>query len=129
MIVLTYAFGAGAGLLSIGLMKLWPMEAMQANGISKEVASATATMAMAVFFALFNGLGRILWGMISDKIGRKTSIAIMMSTQGAFVILFQWMAGSELTLYLFAVLIGFNYGGLFSLFPTITADIFGNFRW
>jgi len=126
LIVLTYAFGAGAGLMSIGLMKLWPMEAMQANGISKEVAGAAATLAMAIFFALFNGLGRILWGMISDKVGRKTSIAIMMATQGAFVILFQWMAGAQTTLYIFAVLIGFNYGGLFSLFPTITADIFGN---
>lgn len=135
LIVLTYAFGAGAGLMSIGLMKLWPMEAMQANGIPKDVASAAATMAMAIFFALFNGLGRILWGMISDKIGRKISIAIMMATQGAFVILFQWMAGSQLTLYVFAMLIGFNYGGLFSLFPTITADIFGgkhfgqNYGW
>ncbi|TNF42584.1 MAG: MFS transporter [Bacteroidetes bacterium] len=126
LIVLTYAFGAGAGLMSIGLMKLWPMEAMEANGIPKEVAGAAATMAMAIFFALFNGLGRILWGMISDKIGRKSSIAIMMATQGAFVILFQWMAGMQATLYIFAVLIGFNYGGLFSLFPTITADIFGN---
>lgn len=126
LIALTYTFGAGAGLMSIGLMKLWPMEAMEANGIPKEVAGAAATMAMAIFFALFNGLGRILWGMISDKIGRKTSIAIMMATQGAFVILFQWMAGTQITLYLFAVLIGFNYGGLFSLFPTITADIFGN---
>jgi MFS transporter, OFA family, oxalate/formate antiporter len=126
LIVLTYAFGAGAGLMSIGLMKLWPMEAMESRGISTEVAGAAATMAMAIFFALFNGLGRILWGMISDKIGRKSSIAIMMATQGAFVILFQWMAGMQATLYIFAVLIGFNYGGLFSLFPTITADIFGN---
>jgi len=126
LIVATYAFGAGAGLMSIGLMKLWPMEAMEAHGISKEVAGAAATMAMAIFFALFNGLGRILWGMISDKIGRKSSIAIMMATQGAFVILFQWMAGMQATLYIFAVLIGFNYGGLFSLFPTIASDIFGN---
>lgn len=126
LIVLTYAFGAGAGLMSIGLMKLWPMEALQANGLSKEVSAAAATLAMAIFFAIFNGFGRILWGMISDKIGRKSSIAIMMGTQGAFVILFQWMAGYEFTLYLFAVLIGFNYGGLFSLFPTITADVFGN---
>ncbi|MBN2635817.1 MAG: OFA family MFS transporter [Prolixibacteraceae bacterium] len=135
LIVLTYAFGAGAGLMSIGLMKLWPMEAMQANGIPKEVAGAAATLAMAIFFALFNGLGRILWGMISDKIGRKISIALMMGTQGVFVILFQWMAGAQVTLYIFAVLIGFNYGGLFSLFPTITADTFGvkyfgqNYGW
>lgn len=126
LIVLTYAFGAGAGLMSIGLMKLWPMEALQANGISKEVAAAAATLAMAIFFALFNGLGRIIWGIISDRIGRKASIAIMMATQGVFVILFQWMAGIQVTLFIFAMLIGFNYGGLFSLFPTITADIFGN---
>ncbi len=135
LILLTFAFGASAGLMSIGLMKLWPMEAMQAKGISKEVASSAATLAMAVFFALFNGLGRILWGIFSDKIGRKLSIVIMMATQGVFVILFQWMAGSQATLFIFAMLIGFNFGGNFALFPTITADTFGtkyigqNYGW
>ena len=94
LILLTFAFGASAGLMSIGLMKLWPMVALEANGVPKEVASASATLAMAVFFALCNGLGRILWGTISDKIGRKLSIIIMMATQGVFVFLFQWMAGN-----------------------------------
>ncbi len=135
LLLLTFAFGASAGLMSIGLMRLWPTAAMQANGIPEEVASAAATLAMAVFFALFNGLGRILWGMISDKIGRKLSIIIMMATQGVFVILFQWMAGTQITLYIFAMLIGFNFGGNFALFPTITADTFGtkyigqNYGW
>ncbi len=135
MILLTFAFGASAGLMSIGLMKLWPMHAMQAKGIPVEVASAAATLAMAVFFALFNGLGRILWGTVSDKIGRKLSIIIMMATQGVFVILFQWMACDQATLYLFAMLIGFNFGGNFALFPTMTADTFGtkfigqNYGW
>jgi len=135
LILLTFAFGASAGLMSIGLMKLWPMEAMEAHGIPKDQASAAATLAMAVFFALFNGLGRIIWGMISDKIGRRRSIIIMAATQGVFVFLFQWMAGNEYTLFLFAMLIGFNFGGNFALFPTITADIFGtkyvgmNYGW
>ncbi len=135
LILFTFAFGASAGLMSIGLMKLWPMQALQANGISPEEASAAATLAMAVFFALFNGLGRIVWGMISDKIGRKTSIILMTATQGVFVFLFQYMAGNPVTLYLFAMLIGFNFGGNFALFPTITADTFGtkyigqNYGW
>ncbi|MBW6461347.1 MAG: OFA family MFS transporter, partial [Bacteroidales bacterium] len=124
LILLTFAFGASAGLMSIGLMKLWPMQALQDKGISPEVASSAATLAMAVFFALFNGLGRIVWGMISDRIGRKLSIIIMAASQGVFVFLFQWMAGNEYTLYLFAMLIGFNFGGNFALFPTITADTF-----
>jgi len=135
LILFTFAFGASAGLMSIGLMKLWPMQALQDNGISKEDASAAATLAMAVFFALFNGLGRIIWGMISDKIGRKLSIIIMSATQGVFVFLFQFMAGTPVTLYLFAMLIGFNFGGNFALFPTVTADTFGtrhigqNYGW
>lgn len=135
MILLTFVFGASAGLMSIGLMKLFPMQAMQANGISEAVANGIAGTAMAVFYSLANGLGRIAWGAMSDKLGRKLSIALMMGTQGIIVILFQWMAGTPALLYVGAALIGFNFGGNFALFPTITADTFGtkfvgqNYGW
>jgi OFA family oxalate/formate antiporter-like MFS transporter len=125
MIFLTFVFSAGAGLMSIGLMKLYPIEALQQAGMDEVSASAVAGTAMAVFFSLANGLGRILWGMLSDKLGRKTSIIIMTATQGIIVILFTFMAGNEILLYLGATLIGFNFGGNFALFPTITADTFG----
>jgi len=36
------------------------------------------------------------------------------------------MAGNQFLLYLGATLIGFNFGGNFALFPTITADTFGS---
>ncbi len=125
LIFLTFVFSAGAGLMSIGLMKLYPIEALQAQGMGFAEASAIAGTAMAVFFSLANGLGRILWGMMSDKLGRKTSILIMTATQGIIVILFNFMAGNEILLYVGATLIGFNFGGNFALFPTITADTFG----
>jgi OFA family oxalate/formate antiporter-like MFS transporter len=104
----------------------------------KAIAISAGTMAgtaMAIFFALANGLGRILWGMLSDILGRKRSIVTMMAIQGVMVVLFQWMASSESLLYLGATLIGFNYGGIFALFPAITADTFGakhvgqNYGW
>ena len=126
LIFLTFVFSAGAGLMSIGLMKLYPMEALMAGGMTELQASAIAGTAMAVFFSLANGLGRILWGLISDKLGRKTSIIIMTAIQGIVVILFTFMAGNEILLYIGATLIGFNFGGNFALFPTITADIFGS---
>ena len=135
MILLTFAFGASAGLMSIGLMKLFPMQALMATGMEKAVASGIAGTAMAVFFSLANGIGRIAWGAMSDKLGRRNSIALMMATQGIFVILFQWVAGTPALLYLGATLIGFNFGGNFALFPTITADTFGtkyigqNYGW
>ena len=125
LIFLTFVFSAGAGLMSIGLMKLYPMQALQEAGLDATSASAIAGTAMAVFFSIANGLGRILWGLASDKLGRKNSILIMTATQGIIVILFTYMAGNEYLLYLGATLIGFNFGGNFALFPTITADTFG----
>ena len=149
MILFTFAFGASAGLMAIGLMKLFPIEALSsamkgaATAAGRAVdekaiflsASTISGTAMAIFFALANGLGRILWGLLSDILGRKRSIVTMMAIQGVMVILFQWMASSESLLYLGATLIGFNYGGIFALFPTITADTFGakhvgqNYGW
>jgi MFS transporter, OFA family, oxalate/formate antiporter len=135
MILFCFAFGASAGLMSVGLMKLFPQQALEAGGLSPAEASAIAGTAMAVFFSLANGIGRIAWGMLSDKLGRKTSIMVMMATQGVLVICFQWMAGMPALLFLGAALIGFNFGGNFALFPTITADTFGtkhigqNYGW
>ena len=125
MIFITFVFSAGAGLMTIGLMKLFPKEALQAAGQTPEQASAIAGTAMAVFFSLANGFGRIAWGTMSDKLGRKLSVILMCATQGIFVIAFTKMAGTPGLLYLGATLIGFNFGGNFALFPTITADTFG----
>ncbi|GAB6053398.1 OFA family MFS transporter [Magnetospira thiophila] len=128
LVFLTFAASAGAGLMSIGLMKIYPMESLQAAGYSVIEASAIAGTAMAVFFSLANGIGRIAWGMLSDHLGRKRSILVMTFTQALVLLLFTRMAGSEYLLYLGAALIGFNFGGNFALFPTFTADIFGNKR-
>lgn len=125
LIFLTFAVSAGAGLMSIGLMKLYPMEALQKAGYSAIEASAIAGTAMAVFFSLANGLGRIAWGTLSDKLGRKRSVIIMTASQAVFLFAFTYMAGNTWLLYLGATLIGFNFGGNFALFPTLTADIFG----
>ncbi len=125
LIFLTFVFSAGAGLMSIGLMKLYPMEALQGAGYTPAEASAIAGTAMAVFFSLANGIGRIAWGTMSDLMGRKVSIILMTATQGICVIAFPTMASNELILYVGAAFIGFNFGGNFALFPTMTADIFG----
>ena len=135
MILFTFMFGASAGLMSIGLMKLYPMQALQANGMDVAKASACAGLAMAVFFSLANGIGRIAWGAICEKLGVKTSIVVMMLIQGVVVIAFQKMAGNSTLLYVGATLIGFNFGGNFALFPMITANTFGaktvgqNYGW
>ena len=126
LISMTFLVSAGAGLMAIGLMKLYPIEALTANGLSVAEASAIAGTAMAVFFSLANGVGRIVWGLLGDKLGRKRSVVLMAASQGVLLMLFTSMAGDATTLYLFAALIGFNFGGNFALFPALTADEFGN---
>ena len=125
IIFLAFVAGGGAGLMSIGLMKLYPMQALMASGLTEEVASGIAGTAMAVFFSFGNGFGRIIWGALSDLLGRKTSIFIMLATQGLLVLGFPYMAGSQWPLWIAAAAISFNFGGNFALFPTITADTFG----
>ena len=134
-VFLAFAVSAGAGLMSIGLMNLYPSQALMASGMEKAAAVAAAGTAMAVFFSLANGIGRIAWGWLSDLMGKKLAIVTMMASQGALLLAFPSMAGSEYALYLGATLIGFNFGGNFALFPVITSHFFGpkfigqNYGW
>ncbi|HHS13848.1 MAG TPA: MFS transporter [bacterium] len=125
LIFFTFVITAGAGLMSIGLMKLYPMEALQRSGHTAAAASAIAGTAMAVYFSLANGLGRILWGLISDRIGQRPAIILMAVLQGLMMMAMIYTAGQPVLLYASALIIGFNFGGNFSLFPTLTADTFG----
>jgi len=130
-----FIFSAMAGLMTIGNIKLFGIEALQKGGLTADRASAVAGTAMAVFYSIANGLGRIAWGTISDKIGRKTALILMCVLQGVIMLVFYWMGSSIGLLYLGAAIIGFNFGGNFSLFPTMTADLFGtasvgrNYGW
>lgn len=126
MLWVMFIFGALAGLMVIGIIKLFGIDALKANGMSPEQASLTAGTAMALFYALANGFGRIVWGAASDRLGRKASLALMMGAQGIVMLLFFYMGGTPALLYLGAALVGFNFGGNFALFPAATADFFGN---
>ncbi len=126
MIWSMFIFGALAGLMVIGIIKLFGIDALQASGNYTDVeASAIAGTAMAVFYAIFNGIGRIAWGAIADKIGTKKSLMAMFAFQALMMFIVFQMGGNEYTLYAAAALIGFNFGGNFALFPTTTAEFFG----
>ncbi len=135
MLWIVFVFSGMAGLMTIGIIKLFGIDALESSGMTAVEASAVAGTAMAVFYSLANGIGRIVWGTLSDKLGRKMSIFIMTLTQGIMMLLFYYMGGTPALLFLGAAIIGFNFGGNFSLFPTATADFFGpmhvgqNYGW
>jgi OFA family oxalate/formate antiporter-like MFS transporter len=121
-----FLVGATAGLMVIGVIQLFGRDALTSNGVDPAQATVITGTAMGLFYALMNGLGRIVWGSLSDRMGRKNAIATMCLLQGLVMIAFYFVGGTEWGIYLAAAAIGFNFGGNFALFPAITADYFGN---
>jgi OFA family oxalate/formate antiporter-like MFS transporter len=126
VLFLTFTVGALSGLMVIGIIKLFGMDRLTAGGVDSTKAMAITNTAMGLFYALLNGLGRIIWGTVSDRLGRKNSIVLMSLFQGVIMIAFYFIGRFEWGLYIGAAIIGFNFGGNFALFPAATADYFGN---
>jgi len=123
---LVFASSAIAGLMVIYCIQLFGLDALQFHGVENAVVITGTAMA---WYAIFNGLGRILWGMISDRTGRKNAIIAMSVFQGVIMLsLYHGFINFGLAtgLIIGASFVGFNYGGIFALFPAITADYFGN---
>ena len=122
-----FGFSALAGLMVISCIKLFGIDVLVFRGFEEANAGIIAGTAMA-WYAIFNGLGRILWGMISDRLGRKSTIVLMSALQGVVMLVLYYgvSVGLATGLIIGAILVGFNYGGIFALFPAITADFFGN---
>jgi len=126
---LAYAFCALAGLMVIGIAKLFGGDALVSSGLGKyadpKIAAAAASTAYAIFFSLANGFGRIGWGVIADGIGWKQSITVMAIIQGVAMAALYFLGHNYVALCLFFAVVGANFGGTLALFPLCTAGCFG----
>lgn len=73
-------------------------------------------------------VGRLFWGVVSDKVGgRKTVMCcIMLQTLAMFLVAF---ANSLWAFYLFAVGFGLVYGGVLPMYAVVTRELFGMRRF
>jgi OFA family oxalate/formate antiporter-like MFS transporter len=130
---LMFFSGAMAGLMVIGIVKPFVEEQAARGGLEAAKAAEVGAMAMGLL-AIFNALGRVAWGLLSDRIGRTAAFVAMFVFQGGVLFLLGGLQ-NEMGLYVTAALIGFNFGGNFALFPSATADLFGaknlgaNYGW
>ncbi|MFX0185013.1 MAG: OFA family MFS transporter [Candidatus Hodarchaeota archaeon] len=112
-----FVLAAAAGLMTIGNVKSF---AISQNPTIDAVLAAT----MAGILSIFNAAGRIVWGAVSDRIGRTITMILMFATLGVSMFFFG-VQTEVITLTIGAALIGFCFGGNFALFPSATADHFG----
>lgn len=113
-----YFIGAGAGLMVIGSI----------SGMAKISMGELAFVAVAVM-AIGNAGGRILAGSLSDRIGRRWTLFIVLLFQAILMFAAIPITGSKDTapilVVVIAVLIGANYGANLALFPAYTKDLWG----
>lgn len=113
-----YFIGAGAGLMVIGSV----------SGMAKNSMGDLAFVAVAVM-AIGNAGGRILAGTLSDKIGRRWTLCLVLLIQAALMFIAIPVTGSKdmagAIIVLVAALIGANYGANLALFPSYTKDLWG----
>jgi OFA family oxalate/formate antiporter-like MFS transporter len=77
---------------------------------------------------IVNGLTRPLWGWISDHIGRENAMFIAFLIEGIAVWAWLQTIHRPAMFILLSSVVFFAWGEIFSLFPSITADLFGR-RW
>lgn len=123
-----FIIGALAGLMVIGNVQNFaksPTDGFVGYGFKMEDATTFAVLGAAICLPIFNGAGRIIWGQVSDKIGRRKALLSMFLFQGVMMIVFFYSTMNPYFFYLVAAFIGFNFGGNFALFPAACADSFG----
>ncbi|MCL1829244.1 MAG: OFA family MFS transporter [Oscillospiraceae bacterium] len=109
-----FAFSSSSGLMIIA----------HAAKIAQVQAGWEGGFLLVIVLNLFNMAGRFLGGAISDKIGRLPTLRIILAVQALNMALF----GSYSAVFGMAAgiaAVGFCYGTVFAVMPTLTADLFG----
>jgi MFS transporter, OFA family, oxalate/formate antiporter len=109
-------------LMAIGYMFLTPNIKLMANDYKIPAAIFTITFTA---FTAANGLGRIVWGIISDKIGRENAMFIDFVACGLLYILLPFVADNPYAFMIVVTVAFFCTGPMFAFFPPITADRYG----
>lgn len=118
LLICIYAIGACGGLMVIS----------QTSNMAQEMIHVSAqTAAVGVsLVALGNTVGRLFWGTVSDKVGRYNVLPVIFILMAVFLFIFSGSSeGQWVRFVLSLVMIGISFGGLLSIFPAVTTEIWG----
>ena len=79
----------------------------------------------ATLTAIFNALARIVWGAVSDRIGRENTMTIAFAVEALLAFLVTMIAGSAVGFVVLFSLVFLFWGEVFTLFNASSGDFFG----
>jgi OFA family oxalate/formate antiporter-like MFS transporter len=116
MVTLALMCATAAGSMMIPMAKILGLQ--PDSGLTKE-----AAVAGVMIIAGCNSFGRLFWGWVSDKLGRRYTLLLLLVITAVSIILMTFVK-AYLMLFIIAV-IGFSYGGYLGVFPALSADYWG----
>ncbi|KKM74640.1 hypothetical protein LCGC14_1398270 [marine sediment metagenome] len=125
MLWVTFIFSAISGLMVIGSYASFAKSVDGSLNFIYVIGTSDFVL-IGSLAALFNGLGRIIWGKMADIITYKKAMLFMFITQAALLYIYFTTNINEIYFLTITCAIYFCFGGNFSLFPTATADLFGS---
>ena len=106
-----------------GLMTISQASAMAQKLVGMSVSAAAIMVSM---LSVFNAAGRILSGMLSDKIGRIKTLMLMLLVSLAGIFLLGISSSGRVLIFAVGIAsIGFGFGAFLGVYPGFTADRFG----
>lgn len=113
-----FFIGAGAGLMVIG----------SAKGLAQASMGQMAFLVVAIM-AVGNAGGRVVAGVVSDKLGRANTLVIMLVFQAVLMFLaipvIDGVYSSAFAMPMLVTFMVFNYGTNLALFPSFAKDLWG----
>lgn len=92
--------------------------------ITKGLYSLNATLGVSLF-AIFNGSGRIIWGMITQKINEYNTIVLSLLFQFSILIAGLFIIHSTTGYLLFSAIVGFNYSATLTIYASTVSTVWG----
>jgi MFS transporter, OFA family, oxalate/formate antiporter len=113
-------------MLSMGIGGLMVTAQLKPVATNFKIGEAALTVAL-VLTPLANGFSRILWGWVSDYLGRERAMFTAFLLQAIFLVAATTLGRTgDVMFVLLMVLVFLTWGELYVLFPAVLADLYGN---
>lgn len=124
VIWLIFTFNIIAGMIFILFQSPLLQDILKNEGTTDEATLAAKGATLIGISALFNGVGRFIWGSISDKIGRITTFRVLLMIE---ILVFALLIFTKSSMIFFAgvCVVLLCYGGGFGVIPSLIKERYG----
>ena len=122
LLYIMFLFVATGGLMTTGNLSqiAKSLKVADAKVFGLAIIPFTATLT-----GITNAFSRIMWGSISDKLGREYTMTLAFGIEAVLIFLVTQITGSPVFFVLLLPFVFLSWGEIYALFSAITGDVFG----